>query len=250
MAKWFVFDIDGTIAHSKQPIDEEMSYLLSRVAQNHQLVLLTGGNAEQIEKQVLSRIKYHVAWGLPTSGAQCIRYGCVGPKLLWNDSLSDEQIDSIYEAFARTFHDIKYEHPQKVYGDILENRVSQVTFSACGQAAPVEVKKLWDPTHTKRKEIVAQLSYYLQQFECRIGGTTSIDVTLRGQDKGSNLRRFMRYYGIDDNHLLYFGDAFGPGGNDLPVLQVGLPCIMVKDSDDCKRKIRKHAANGSLWNRS
>ncbi len=248
MAKWFVFDIDGTLATSKRPIDEEMRYLLSVVARHNNIVLLTGGNAEQVESQVLNLVCYKEAYGLPTSGAQHIRYGQVGPKVIWNDFLSEEQVDSIYEAFAHTFHDIKYEHPREVYGAILENRVSQVTFSACGQAAPVEVKKLWDPTQDKRKEIVAILSRYLPNFECRIGGTTSIDVTIKGQDKGTNLRRFMNYYGIRDNELLYFGDAFGSGGNDLPVLLHGIPCVMVADPQDCKRKIRIHA--GSVRNRS
>lgn len=247
MTSYFVFDIDGTLAKSKQPIDEEMRYLLSTLATHAKLVLLTGGSAHQIESQVLNLVCYNEAFGLPTSGAQHIRYSRVGPKVIWNDFLSEEQVNSIYEAFAHTFRSISYEHPPKVYGDILENRVSQVTFSACGQAAPVEVKKLWDPTQEKRRIIVKVLSRYLPDFECRIGGTTSIDVTLRGQDKGTNLRRFMNYYGIRDNDLMYFGDAFGVGGNDLPVLLHGIPCVAVKDSDDCKRKIRIHA--GGLRNR-
>jgi len=35
--------------------------------------------------------------------------------------------------------------PEKVWGEVIEDRGSQITFSALGQQAPLEEKTKWDP---------------------------------------------------------------------------------------------------------
>ncbi len=41
----------------------------------------------------------------------------------------------------------------ETWGEQIEDRGSQITFSALGQQAPIEEKKKWDPDFTKREKI-------------------------------------------------------------------------------------------------
>jgi hypothetical protein len=74
------------------------------------------------------------------------------------------------------------QHVLKVWGEPIEDRGSQITFSALGQQAPLEEKKRWDPDFTKRKKIKAVLENLIPEFSVHLGGTTSVDVTKPGID--------------------------------------------------------------------
>ena len=68
----------------------------------------------------------------------------------------------------------------KVWGEVIEDRGSQITFSALGQQAPLDEKKQWDPDFTKRKRMKAMLDKLIPEFSVRLGGSTSVDVTKHG----------------------------------------------------------------------
>src|SRR5690606_616005 len=65
----------------------------------------------------------------------------------------------------------------ETWGDVLEDRGSQVTFSALGQRAPVDKKSQWDPTGAKKNELRAAVAARLPDLEVRSGGSTSVDIT-------------------------------------------------------------------------
>lgn len=65
----------------------------------------------------------------------------------------------------------------KVWRDQIEDRGSQITFSALGQKAPLNEKEKWDPSLAKRKKMKVLLDTYIPKFSVKIGGETSIDVT-------------------------------------------------------------------------
>jgi len=112
-----------------------------------------------------------------------------------------------------------------VWGERLENRGTQVTFSVLGQQAPCEEKKVWDPTFTKRLTMIEKLSPLLFDFEIRTGGATSIDVTHKGIDKSYGIRNLQKQLGLDLSEMLFVGDALFPGGNDRAVQDMGVECI-------------------------
>jgi hydroxymethylpyrimidine pyrophosphatase-like HAD family hydrolase len=120
---------------------------------------------------------------------------------------------------------------------VIEDRESQITFSALGQRAPLDAKKNWDPDFSKRKKIKALLDPVLPDFSVRLGGSTSIDVTLPGIDKAYGIRKLRDISGIPIREMLYVGDALFPGGNDAPARETGVVCIQVRDPDETKRVI-------------
>lgn len=78
-----------------------------------------------------------------------------------------EEKEKIFSAFQQVFQETGYVQPKKVYGEVLEDRESQITFSALGQLAPRELKEKFDPTTEKRKKLQEKLP----EFSVRIGGS-------------------------------------------------------------------------------
>ncbi len=125
----------------------------------------------------------------------------------------------------------------KTWGETIEDRGSQITYSALGQQAPLDEKSKWDPDFAKRQKIKALLDVALPDFSVRLGGTTSIDVTLPGIDKAYGIRKLRDTLGITIGEMIYVGDALFPGGNDFPARSTGVVCIQVRDPNETKRVI-------------
>ena len=126
---------------------------------------------------------------------------------------------------------------RRIWGDVIEDRGSQITFSALGQHAPLEAKKKWDPDFAKRRKMKAILDDLIPEFSVRLGGTTSIDVTKPGIDKAYGIRKLRDTLGIAIGEMIFVGDALFPGGNDYPAKEAGVVCIQVRDPEETKRVI-------------
>jgi hypothetical protein len=124
---------------------------------------------------------------------------------------------------------------EKTWGEIIEDRGSQITYSALGQQAPLEAKEKWDPDHAKRKKIKALLDTYIPEFSVRMGGATSIDITKPGIDKAYSIRKLRDLLGISLKEMIYIGDALFVGGNDYPAEEAGVVSIPVRDPQETKR---------------
>ncbi|HEU5114806.1 MAG TPA: HAD-IIB family hydrolase [Candidatus Paceibacterota bacterium] len=236
-----IFDLDGTLAESKQPIDAETADLLKRLAENRKVAIITGGSFAQIEKEFVSRMPQDTKWDhfflFPASGTSFYRRDNGAWKEVYAEKLSDEEkkrITSILlEAEARLGL-----AESKIYGEKVEDRGSQVTYSALGQAAPVEVKRVWDPDKEKRRRIAALVTPFLSGYSVGIGGMTSIDVTKGGIDKGYGVRRVSETIGVPIEKMAFVGDALMPGGNDYPARSTGIECVEVAGPEDTKRFIK------------
>jgi HAD superfamily hydrolase (TIGR01484 family) len=141
-------------------------------------------------------------------------------------------VDSLRQAVVSA--DCKVE---EVWGEVIEDRGSQITFSALGQQAPLEEKKKWDPDFAKRKKIAAVLDTLIPEFSVRMGGATSIDVTKQGIDKGYGIRKLRDILHIPIDEMIFIGDAVFPGGNDYPAKEAGAQSIEIKDPHETKRVI-------------
>ena len=124
-----------------------------------------------------------------------------------------------------------------VWGELIEDRGSQITFSALGQEAPLEEKKKWDPDYSKRKQIKALLDKSIPEFSVRLGGTTSVDVTKQGIDKAYGIKKLRDILGVAISEMIFVGDALFPGGNDYPAIEAGVVSIQVRDPNETKRVI-------------
>jgi len=158
-------------------------------------------------------------------------------KLVYSFPLTDEQVQSIDNALETAARELGLwaENPT---GEINENRVSQVTFSALGQAAGTEEKYAWDPDRKKREKIIARAKEIAPEFDYEIGGTTSINVFLPGTNKTFGMNKLMEQLDLKKEDILYFGDMVQPGGNDYPVVQMGIDTIAVEKWQDTAYALR------------
>jgi HAD superfamily hydrolase (TIGR01484 family) len=234
--KLIVFDLDGTLAESKSALDAEMATLLHDLLGIMKVAIISGGDWPQFEKQLLSNLPddEHLAnlSLLPTCGTKFFEYKSDWKKLYSEDFTADEKekiICSLKKAVAEAGFKV-----EKVWGETIEDRGSQITFSALGQQAPLMEKDKWDPDYTKRKKIKAMLDPLLPGFSVRMGGSTSIDVTKPGIDKAYGIRKLRDLLGISLKEMIFIGDALFPGGNDYPAEEAGVVSIPVRGPNETK----------------
>ncbi len=120
----------------------------------------------------------------------------------------------------------------KPYGEIIEDRGSQITYSALGQEAPAEAKYAWDPDGKKKWSLRDYAAPLLQDVEVRVGGTTSVDVTSIGIDKAYGMEKLLAVLEIEKGDILFVGDKLQEGGNDYPVKAMGIDSIAVERWED------------------
>jgi phosphomannomutase len=234
--KLIVFDLDGTLAESKSSLDAEMSALLHDLLGIVKVAVISGGDWPQFEKQLLSNLPHDERLAnlsvLPTCGTKFFQYAGDWKKLYSEDFTADQKekiVSSLKKAIGAA--GFKFE---KVWGEQIEDRGSQITFSALGQQAPLEEKDKWDSDFTKRKKIKTILDTFIPEFSVRMGGATSIDVTKPGIDKAYGIRKLRDLLGISLNEMIFIGDALFVGGNDYPAKEAGVVSIPVRGPNETK----------------
>jgi phosphomannomutase len=239
MKTLIVFDLDGTLAESKSPIDPEMAARLGALLGIVKVAVISGGAWPQFETQLVSNLPRDERLKnlslLPTCGTQFYTYDA-GWERLYSEDFTAEETETIISSLKQVIGLAGF-GSDKVWGEVIEDRGSQITFSALGQQAPIEAKRHWDPDFAKRRKMKALLDERIPQFSVRLGGTTSIDVTKRGIDKAYGIKKLRETLGSAIHEMLFIGDALFPSGNDYPVKEAGVVSIQVRDPEESKRVI-------------
>ncbi len=242
--KLIIFDLDGTLAESKADIDTEMASLLTKLLARKKVAVIGGGQYALFQRQLLSKLGSASAvlknlFLFPTTSTAFYRLEGKDWKMVYSKTLGEREKHKIHQAFQEVFAALKYKHPKKIHGDLIEDRGSQVTFSALGQEAPLDLKEEWKKKHTDLKlKIAKALQKKLPNFEVRAAGFTSIDVTKKGIDKEYGIKQIRKYLKVPFGQMLFVGDALFPGGNDSAALRTSVPCIHVNGPEDTKKIIK------------
>jgi hypothetical protein len=216
-----------------------MAALFNKLLDVIKVAVISGGNWPQFQKQVLSRLgddqRLKNLSLLPTCGTQFFQYQ-KGWVQLYAENFTNDQKKKIISSMKQAIEQVGLK-PEKVWGEVIEDRGSQITFSALGQEAPLQEKVKWDPDFTKRKQIKTILDGLIPEFSVRLGGSTSIDVTQPGIDKAYGIKKLRDGLAISIEEMIFIGDALFPGGNDYPAEQAGVVSIRVRDPHETKRVI-------------
>lgn len=234
------FDLDDTLAPSKSPVDPRMLAVFAHLLSRTNVAVISGGNFEQFEAQLVDRLdafegvdetaleRLHL---LPTCGTRYERRADGRWETVYREHLDAAERDAALAALREEAERLGLWETAP-WGEILEDRGSQVTFSALGQRAPVEVKQAWDPDGSKKNALRAAVAERLPGLEVRSGGSTSVDITRRGIDKAYGMRKLEEHTGIPLDDMLFVGDRLDPDGNDYPVLALGVACRAVDGWED------------------
>jgi HAD superfamily hydrolase (TIGR01484 family) len=241
MKKLISFDLDGTLAESKQPIGDEMAALLTQLLAVAKVAVISGGDWPQFDTQVVSRLPAEADLSrlfiLPTTGTKLYRHEDGDWHSVYADIFSGKERDRIIAAINAGIEETGL-HEDHLWGERIEDRGSQITFSGLGQQAPLAAKEAWDPDRAKRKRLQAVLQRMLPDLAINVGGTTSIDITRHNIDKAYGTRRLREVLHLLPEEILFMGDAMYPGGNDYPVPASGIDSIAVRDIAETATAIR------------
>jgi phosphomannomutase len=237
------FDLDDTLAPSKAPLPDPVAAVVVELLGHYDVCIISGAKYVQFEQQVIARLprdadlsRLHL---MPTCGAAY--YRCIDGNWsqIYADLLTADEIAAAFAAIEGCAQALGLWESQH-WGERIDDRGSQVTFSALGQRAPLDVKRRWDPDGVKKERLRECAQAKLPGLEVRSGGTTSVDVTRRGIDKAYGIRRFLEETGRDVGDVTFFGDRLDVGGNDYPVAGLGVRCISVHDPDDTVAKLQAY----------
>jgi HAD superfamily hydrolase (TIGR01484 family) len=202
--------------------------------------IISGGRYEQFRAQVLDRIgdiddvaNLHL---MPTCGTQYVRWSDGQWQTVYAEDLTDDQKQRTLDALETGAKELGV-WESETWGPILEDRGSQITFSALGQSAPVDAKKAWDPDGAKKEALRAYAQERLPDLEVRSGGSTSVDVTRKGIDKAYGAGKLMEILDLKLSDILFFGDRLDEGGNDRPVQDMGIESVAVHGWEDTHAKL-------------
>jgi phosphomannomutase len=221
-----IFDLDDTLAESKAKLSPTMADTLTRLLAKKKVAIITGGKYEQIIKQVISELPTDANLSnlslFPTCGASYYHFEWGVWSNVYEERLSDDEVAKIFAALqeAQTEAGVITEWP--LHGEQIEDRGTQVSWSALGQNCPGALKVLWDPDQKKRLSMLPFLSRTIPEFEARVGGATTIDVTRKGVDKKYGIYQMEKYLDVSLSDMLFIGDAIFPGGNDYAAVEVGI----------------------------
>ena len=237
LPRLIAFDLDDTLAPSKSAVDPRMLAVFAELLDRTTVAVISGGNFEQFETQLVSRLegideaaleRLHL---LPTCGTRYERREAGAWHTVYRENLTPEESAAALTALREESERLGL-WESSPWGEILEDRGSQVTFSALGQRAPVAPKHAWDPDGSKKNALRAAVAARLPELEVRSGGSTSVDITRRGIDKAYGMRKLEEHTGIPLSDMFFIGDRLDPEGNDYPVKALGVACHAVTGWQD------------------
>lgn len=261
------FDLDDTLAPSKTAMPRPMATALRALLDQVPVCVISGGQIVQFRDQVLAHLgagpdelaRLHL---MPTCGTRYYTYvGAPGTpdahpdgqqapaqeatpagwQLVYANDLTADQVAATMTSLTTRARQLGL-WEEHTWGPVLEDRGSQVTFSALGQQAPIEAKRAWDPDGSKKARLRDAVAADLPELEVRSGGSTSVDVTLKGVDKAYGMRRLAQVTGIPLDRMLFIGDRLDPAGNDYPVKALGVPCRAVTGWEETVTVVTQLAA--------
>ena len=238
--KLIAFDMDGTLAESKSPLDDRMVAALDRLLEKFHVCIISGGKFDLFQRQLLSSLhaepaKLQHLHLMPTCGTRYYKFSAVDNdwQLVYAEDLAASEKKRISGVLNEALDALGYRE-KKTWGEVIEDRGSQITVSTLGQDVVtvlglegVKRKEVWDPDNEKKKKIRAYAAERLPEFEVRVGGLTSVDVTKPGIDKAYGMQKLMDMLKIEKDEILFMGDRLVEGGNDYPVKAMGIDSIEV-----------------------
>ncbi|MDD3302224.1 MAG: HAD-IIB family hydrolase [Candidatus Gracilibacteria bacterium] len=244
MFKMIVFDMDGTLTPSRGEMEPSMITLFKELLKKYKVGVISGGDFIQFQIQILNFIGddeelLKNLYICPTCSTKMYIYKDKNWEKLYSYDFTDDEKNHIKEIFEKAINDLNLK-PEKIYGELVEDRGTQVTYAVLGQQAPRELKSAYDPDFEKRKKIRDYIIDDLTGFDILIGGSTSIDVTRKGVDKAYGVQKLIETTGIEKNQIIFVGDAVFSGGNDFPPLEkLGITTKKVFNLQDTEEFIKE-----------
>lgn len=220
MKRIWIFDIDGTLCESRQPLSDEVVSLMSQIILSsatieNMITLTTGSDWGLVCEQIPKGLRAGVAAIFPCSGNELY----VNEKRIYTSpppTLTTEMMGFMQAALIRS----PFEKSRRV-GPHIVMRPGAVNFSVVGRGADDALRRLYvdyDRAVSERERIMRDFNTAFPNMRAKLGGKISIDITYPGQDK-SQVYRVLGPTGYARNaEICFVGDRMEINGNDYPLM--------------------------------
>jgi len=207
----YVFDVDGVLCDTGEKIDPAFKDWFIDWSKDKEYYIITGGERQSTLNQIGSEILNNAKTQFHCMGNHVFIEGreyklnqfTLRPEeLYWLDSYIQE---SPYHTKT---------------GNHIENRTGSLNVSVVGRNANIKERNdyiEWDNIYHERKLLAIEFVKQFPRFEAYLGGNTSIDICLRGANKGNCIAGLTT---LDYNDAYFFGDKCTKGGIDFPIIFV------------------------------
>lgn len=248
--KLVVFDLDGTLTPSKSPLTRDVREALVNLLEQKPVAIIGGGKYGQFAKQFLAHFRAPAGlmehlYLFPTTSTAFYLFHAGRYVKVYEHLIPKADRSRIMKLILSEAKAISYPFPAKPYGKTIEDRGTQITFSALGQdivdilgPRGVRIKEDWNKKYDPiRQKLAARLRKKLPKFSVTTGGSTSIDITKKGIDKGYGVRQISKRLKFSIKDIVFIGDALYKGGNDAAAKKSGVDCVQVSGPHETKKVI-------------
>ena len=211
--KVLIFDLDGTLTHSRSVISHKMTDALRAAEGLYEVVVISGAQRLQMLNQI-PWLEDSLFTVMGQSGNDTMK----GDEMIFRNLLRFEDIHSVFLHLA-DIHD-EYNLGVGVGIDTTEVRGGQISWSRIGHNADKAEKKAYDPNGDIRREMLERVPFKNEEMMVKIGGTTCLDYTRNGWGKRGNIEKLLELNGWKKEDCMYIGDQLFKGGNDEEVMQL------------------------------
>lgn len=218
------FDLDGTLSQHKSPLEKEARDALTALSARYHLLMVGAGSCSRIFAQmehfpidiIGNYGMEHTVYDPETGSA----------RIVFSDTVPCDRETQIarVEMLRQKYGFTSYA------GDSVEFHASGcVTFPILGTKAKLPDKLAFDPDRSRRRAILDDVVKTFPDYNVFVGGTSSFDMSPAGYNKYEALCRYADANGYAHDEILFFGDDFGPGGNDESVFRSDIAFCPVDD---------------------
>lgn len=207
MNELFVFDVDGTLTPSRQPMTADFADWFREFFKDRRYAFVSGSDYIKLQEQLPADILDKAQAVFACSGNSIWTQGSLIHKNNWippAELLAD---------LAQDLKDCSYDVQT---GNHIEIRTGLVNFSFVGRNCTAEQRKAfhaWDQEHNLRLWECLKLRQKYPDLTFEIGGEISFDIYPRDCDKS----QILKY--LSKSTIYFFGDGISPGRNDYSLAQ-------------------------------
>jgi phosphomannomutase len=207
MKEVFVFDVDGTLTESRQPMNPEFKDFMLKFMENKDVFLVTGSDRLKTYEQLGFEF-YEACTGVwQCNGNEFWEGSQRGPK---NDFVVDYEFKKFLTNYVNSSR-----YPIKT-GSHIEERTGMLNFSTIGRGATLQQREeyyKWDLKYHERILLCEQINHEYPKLLASVGGQISIDIAPRSNNKSQIADILNKQY----DHIHFYGDKMEYGGNDYPL---------------------------------
>jgi len=217
------FDLDGTLTQHKTKLDEAHRKTLDRLREHYRLLMIGAGSCSRIWNQM----EQYPIDIIGNYGMQCVLFKNGGLDFLYNEShpLLPREVTEARITSLRG----KYGYTVFSGGNTEFHDSGCITFPILGTLAKSEDKLSFDPDRKKRRRMYDDVCSVFPEYNVFVGGSSSFDFAPKPFDKKYALSDFCRRYGFSPAEVVYFGDDYGPGGNDESLYRSDFQFVRIDD---------------------